>query len=66
MLGETQVSRILSGFRGEPPRHIAGVVDALLRVSRLVCTQPRIKEIDLNPLIVGETEAIVVDARIIL
>ena len=66
MLEETQVSKILSGFRGEPPRHIAGVVDALLRVSRLVCTQPRIKEIDLNPLIVGETETIVVDARIIL
>ncbi len=66
MLEETQVSRILSGFRGEPPRHIAGVVDALLRVSRLVCTQPCIKEIDLNPLIVGETETVVVDARIIL
>ena len=66
MLEETQVSRILSGFRGEPPHHIAGGVDALLRVSRLVCTQPWIKEIDLNPLIVGETETVVVDARIIL
>ena len=66
MLEETKVSRILSGFRGEPPRHVAGVVDALLRVSQLVCTQPRIKEIDLNPLIVGERETVVVDARIIL
>ena len=66
MLEETKVSRILNGFRGEPPRHLAGVVDALLRVSRLVCTQPRIKEIDLNPLIVGETETVVVDTRIIL
>ncbi len=66
MIEETKISRILNGFRGEPPRHIAGVVDALHRVSRLIFTQPRIKEIDLNPLIVGERETVVVDARIIL
>ena len=66
MIEETTVSKILKGVRGEPPSHIPGVVDALLRVSWLVCTQPRIKEIDLNPLIVGEGETVVVDARIIL
>lgn len=66
MIGETRIARILGGIRGEAPCDLAGVVDALVRVSRLACAHPEIAEIDLNPLFVTERGATVVDARFIL
>jgi acetyltransferase len=53
-------------MRGEAACHLAGIADALLRVSQLACGHPEIAEIDINPLFVNEREAIVVDARFIL
>lgn len=66
MVAETRISRLLNGVRGEPPCDIDGVVDALLKVSRLISAHPRIKEIDINPLIVGEDFCVAVDARVLL
>ncbi len=40
--------------------------EALVKVSRLVIDFPEIREIDVNPLIVTESEAVAVDARIII
>jgi acetyltransferase len=66
MIEDTKLSRILKGMRGEAACHLAGIADALLRVSQLACGHPEIAEIDINPLFVNEREAIVVDARFIL
>jgi len=38
----------------------------LLRVSEMVCEFPQLREMDINPLIVDESGAIAVDARIVL
>jgi acetyltransferase len=38
----------------------------LLRVSEMVCELPGIEELDINPLIVDETGAVAVDARVIV
>lgn len=66
MIAELKISKILEGVRGEPACHLASVVDAILRVSRLVAAHPEIREIDVNPLTVNERQAVVLDARIIL
>ena len=66
MLDELRCAPILRGVRGEQCCFLDGVVDALLRVSKLVHSHPQIREIDINPLIVNESEVVVVDARVFL
>jgi acyl-CoA synthetase (NDP forming) len=66
MIAELQYSRILAGVRGEPACHLPAIVDTLLKISQLVCNHGEIREVDVNPLIVDERGAVVVDARIIL
>ncbi len=59
---------LLTGVRGEAPRDIPALVEAILRLSQLVLDFDQIQEIDLNPLIALEEEKgyRAVDARIIL
>lgn len=60
--------KLLRGFRGEPPADLPAIADCLLRLSQLVTEHPRIKELDINPLIVypAGQGAMVADARLIL
>jgi acetyl coenzyme A synthetase (ADP forming)-like protein len=55
---------LLDGYRGAPRADVGALEDVLLRVSALVETHPEVAEMDLNPLIVHPTGAVVVDARI--
>ena len=66
MLDELRCAPILRGVRGEQRCFLDGVVDVLLRVSKLVLSYPQIREIDINPLIVHESKVIAVDARVFL
>jgi acyl-CoA synthetase (NDP forming) len=68
MIREVKAYRLLTGFRGMPPRDIPAVVDILIKFSRLVEDNPEIREADLNPVIALEEGkgAYVVDARFIL
>jgi acyl-CoA synthetase (NDP forming) len=47
-----------------PPADVAALEDALLRVSAMVEAHPEIVEMDLNPVIVTDDGAVVVDARV--
>jgi acetyl coenzyme A synthetase (ADP forming)-like protein len=51
MLEEIRGARLLEGFRGAPPADREAVVEALLRVSRMVGELPEIQELDVNPLV---------------
>lgn len=53
MLKALRAHRLLQGYGGMPPRDVKSVVDALLRLSRLVEDHPQIREVELNPLRVG-------------
>ena len=64
MIGELKGARLLRGYRGAPAADEAALEDALLRVSELVTRAPEIQELDLNPVIVGTSNACVADARI--
>jgi len=69
MIEEIRGFQILKGFRGKPPVDIERIVDVLMKLSILsVDLKERIREIDINPLIVyPKGEALkVVDALIVL
>jgi acetate---CoA ligase (ADP-forming) len=64
MLNELRGTRLLRGFRGAAPLAETALAETVLRVSELVGLCPEIVELDLNPVIVTATGAVVVDARI--
>jgi acyl-CoA synthetase (NDP forming) len=66
MIRCTRAGRLLEGYRGAPRQDIGAVEDLLLRLAALADSEPRILEVDLNPVIVHrEGEGItVVDARV--
>ena len=66
MITEVKAYPLLKGYRNMPPADIDAIVYILLNTSRLVMENPKIKELDLNPIIVYEKGAKTVDARIIL
>lgn len=66
LIGRLESQRLLDGFRGAPAverEHLAGI---LVRLGALGLAYPRIREIDVNPLIVSAGRAIAVDASVIL
>lgn len=65
MMHEIKAARFLEGVRGRKPVSFGKLAGMLLGVSRLMIGQPRIKELDLNPVIADDKEAVVVDVRII-
>jgi acyl-CoA synthetase (NDP forming) len=67
MLMEVRFSElILKGFRGQKPANKEAIVDTILTVSRLMEADPKIREIDLNPVFATSQDAIAADVRIIL
>jgi acetyltransferase len=66
MLEETKVWRALQGVRGRAPVNTHALEEILVKFSRLVVEQPRIKEIDINPLLASPSGFLALDARVIL
>lgn len=53
MLAELRGAALLGPFRGCPPVDVAAAADAIARVSQLLKELPEIRELDLNPVLVG-------------
>jgi len=66
MVKEIKGYKILTGIRGEKPKDIDAIKDILATLSEIVIDNPEIKEIDLNPVIVHENGASIVDSRVII
>jgi len=66
MLTEIEGIKMLQGYRGQPRCDVNAIIGIILEISRLALVYPVIKEIDLNPIIVYEKGAIVVDAKVFL
>ncbi|HET7199529.1 MAG TPA: bifunctional acetate--CoA ligase family protein/GNAT family N-acetyltransferase [Burkholderiales bacterium] len=66
MIRGTRVWKMLGAFRDMPPVDVAALESVLLRVSEMVCELPTIQELDINPLIVDESGAVAVDARVVI
>ena len=65
MMKEIKGYKILEGVRGKK-LNIKAVEEILKKTSDLTKKYPSIRELDINPLVVNQKEAIVVDVRIVL
>lgn len=65
MIDELRGAALLRGLRGGPAADRDALVDVLLAVSALIAERPDIRELDLNPVMVGARGAAVLDARIV-
>jgi acetyltransferase len=66
MIRGTRVARMLETFRGMPAVDRRSLEQVLLRLSEMVCELPQIAELDINPLLVDESGAVALDARVIV
>ena len=64
LIGETRVSKLLSGYRDTPAADIEAIAMTLVRVSQLITDMPAVTELDINPLLADESGVIALDARI--
>jgi acetyltransferase len=66
LIDRARVAEMLGAWRGAKPADVAAVEQILLRVSEMVCELPQLRQMDINPVIVDETGAVAVDARIVI
>jgi len=66
MMEHTKIYQALGGVRGRAPVDRAVLEQILVRFSQLVAESPRIKEIDINPLLASPTAIVALDARVVL
>jgi acyl-CoA synthetase (NDP forming) len=66
LVRETRSYKLLEGIRGQKPGDIEAVIDCLIKTAAVVEANPAIGEIDINPIVVFQRGAMVLDARILL
>jgi acetyltransferase len=66
MLKSLTIYPLLKGYRGDTPKNIDKLIEALIRMSYLAADYPEIAELDINPLVVTPTDVIALDARIVV
>ncbi|MBI3078472.1 MAG: acetate--CoA ligase family protein [Deltaproteobacteria bacterium] len=67
MLAEIRATKLLDGFRGQPPVDRAALVDAIVRLGTLAYElRDEIREVEVNPLILARDGVTAVDALLTL
>ncbi|HAT32686.1 MAG TPA: GNAT family N-acetyltransferase [Janthinobacterium sp.] len=66
LIDRVRSAAMLGPWRGAPAADRDGLEQILLRVSEMVCALPQLREMDINPVIVDASGALVVDARIVI
>jgi acetyltransferase len=66
LIERARVAKTLAAWRGASPADVEALEQILLRVSEMVCELPQLREMDINPIIVDESGAVAVDARIVV
>ena len=64
LVQRTRVARLLEGWRDVPPAHMPAVLGVLTALSQLLADEPRIAEIDINPLLADDAGVLALDARV--
>jgi len=64
LVERTRVSRLLAGWRDVPAADTEAVVGVLTALSQLLADEPRIAELDINPLLADADGVIALDARV--
>jgi len=66
MMESTKIYHALKGVRGRKSVDMAALENLMVRFSELVAENPRIKEIDINPLLASPDRLLALDARVVL
>lgn len=66
MIARSRIGAQLGAWRGLPACKEDALETILLRVSEMLCALPWLRELDINPIIIDENGATVVDARIVV
>jgi acetyl-CoA synthetase (ADP-forming) len=66
MIKETKAYKILVGYRGKKPADMKALIDILMKTSKMLESNPEIKELDMNPVFALSDRAVAIDARIII
>jgi len=66
LIDRVKPHKLLEGFRGAAPVDRETLAQILIRVGELGCAYPRVREVDINPLIVRQGRPVAVDASVIL
>ena len=66
MMEQTKIYRALKGVRGRKSADMEALENLMVRFSDLVVENPRIKEIDINPLLVSPERLLALDGRVVL
>jgi acetyltransferase len=66
LMEETKVYQLLKGYRNVPPANLKLLEELIVRFSQLLIDFPQLKEVDINPLLIDENDAVIIDARIVI
>ena len=66
MMENTRILQALKGVRGRKPVDLEKLEELLVRFSELVVENPRIADIEINPLLASDEGFVALDARVIL
>jgi acetyltransferase len=64
LIERTRVARLLRGWRDVPAADVDALVTVLVALSQLLADEPRIAEIDINPLLGDARGVVALDARV--
>src|SRR5256712_7414628 len=66
MISQIRGSKILQGFRGQPPADTKTIAECIERLSQLSMELPDVAELDVNPLVAFASGCKALDARVII
>lgn len=63
-LNRTKISQLINGYRGKPSLAKDALIQSIDNIQKILTTYPQIYTLDINPVILTESRAIVVDVKI--
>ena len=66
LIQETKAHTLLQGYRNHPPADLEKLEEMIICLSQLLIDFPQIAELDMNPIMIKDGKATVVDARLLV
>lgn len=66
MLESLKIYPLLTGYRGSKAKNIDKLIEVMIRLSYLAADYPEIDELDINPILVTESDVVALDSRVII
>ncbi|MCB8836562.1 bifunctional acetate--CoA ligase family protein/GNAT family N-acetyltransferase [Aurantimonas sp. VKM B-3413] len=66
MIRETEIAKLLAGYRDVPAVPLDPIADVLIRLAELAVLLPEVAELDINPLLADAEGVVALDARVTL